>query len=91
MPEPISTINVDITHSKCSLNEIREYIRKYSCCDFTYYHSLCNKSDDYSERMFGQIIDKDGELILSFEEEDMQEHIKVDSELGRKILSMSEM
>ena len=89
MSKPLETISVQVEHCEWNLEDLQE---KYVPCDFTYYYSLCNRSGDYSEWMFGQIIVKDGEMMLSFDDiDDMQDDIKVDSKLGREILAMSEM
>ncbi|GAI99401.1 unnamed protein product [marine sediment metagenome] len=88
MSETIRTFQVNITHTDWSIDELR----KYAPCEFTYYYNQCHKLCDFSEWMFGTIIEKDGELFLAFDEnDDMQDDIKVDSKLGREILAMSEM
>ena len=78
MSETIRTSQINITHTDWSI--------------LTYYYNQCHRLCDFSEWMFGTIIEKDGELFLAFDEnDDMQDDIKVDSKLGREILAMSEM
>ena len=87
MAEKIKTICVKVERTEWTIEEIKKYVP----CDFIYYYNLIDKNDDFSKRMYGTIVNRAGVLFIEFEDEDMEENIKVDSDLGREILSMCEM
>jgi len=82
----IKVLKVDIGCVEFEL----DWLLKNGFSEFIYHPFHDQQSYRTSDIIEGKITEKDGILLLKFEDPDMRDDIEVDSEIGREILSMSE-